>query len=305
MKIFTQLMDLDLKFKKTTIALGTFDGVHIGHQKIIGKAVNIAKQINAVSVVFTFQNHPLALIDPERCPLQIDSPKYKAALVEALGVGILLCMPVTKEFLELSPQEFILLLRQYLNPAYLVVGPNYSYGHKGAGTPELLKKAGEENGFQVIVHPPVHVGDTLVSSTAIRQYIQAGMVERATALLGRPHRVSGPVVDGERRGRKLGFPTANLNVLECGVMPGDGVYAVGVEFAGKRYRAVANVGNNPTFKGISRRLEVHIIDFSGVLYGQILTVEFLAKIRDEVKFSDVEELKAQLVHDVESAQQYF
>ncbi|MBP2650266.1 MAG: riboflavin biosynthesis protein RibF [Firmicutes bacterium] len=304
MKICNQLSELESKSVKTTVALGTFDGVHIGHQKIIGQAVDMAKQTNTVSVVFTFQNHPLSVIDPDQCPPQIDSLESKTALIKKLGVDILLQVPITDEFLNLSPDKFIDLLCQYLNPACLVVGPNYSYGYKGAGDHELLKKAGLKRGFAVIVHPPVYVGNTLVSSTTIRQYIQAGKVELAAELLGRPHQIKGPVINGDKRGRELGFPTANLSLQDGCIMPNDGVYAVYVDLDGRKYPAVANIGNNPTFNGVSHRTEIHIIDFAQDLYGQQLIVAFMAKIRDEVKFSGIEELKKQLSHDIKTARQY-
>ncbi|MBP2642622.1 MAG: riboflavin biosynthesis protein RibF [Firmicutes bacterium] len=304
MIICNQLSELVLNTKKSVIALGTFDGIHVGHKKIIRQAVEIAKEINALSVVFTFQQHPLSLIDPSRCPPQIDSSQRQAALIEELGVDILLRVPVTTEFLEMSPDDFVRLLCQDLNPACLVVGPNYSYGYKGGGTPKLLKRAGLANGFQVIVHSPVYVGDTLVSSTTIRQYIQSGKMELAAQLLGRYHLIAGPVVDGDKRGRTLGIPTANLNFEKGLVIPDDGVYAVWAEVNGKKYPAVANVGNNPTFQGVSHRIEVHIIHFSEVLYGQLLAIEFVTKLRGEIKFREVDELKTQMFHDVETAKQY-
>lgn len=305
MKTFTQITDLPRQLTKTAIALGTFDGVHIGHQKIIGTAVDLANKNGGTSVVFTFSNHPIEMIDPRRTPPQIVTQAEKARLIAGLGVDILLSVAFTKEFLQLKPQEFIDLLIKYLHPSHLVIGPNYHYGYKGEGTPTTLQSAGAASGFEVIVHPAVSFHSQLASSTSIRQLILQGNVRQATLLLGRPPRFSGTVIAGDRRGRKLGYPTANLGIDDRLVTPGNGVYAVRGRVGDNQYNGVASVGSNPTFPGKTRRIEVYLLDFSGDLYGQTMDVDFLEKLRDEKKFASVEELTAQIAADVEAARKYY
>jgi riboflavin kinase/FMN adenylyltransferase len=305
MQIYSQWASLNPPSSRTAIALGTFDGVHVGHQQIIRQAAELARSIDGTSVVFTFANHPLSVIDPARCPPQIVTPGYKAALIAELGIDVLLNIPFTKELLELLPQEFITLLVEALNPAYIVVGPNYSFGYKGMGTPAMLKDAGQAIGFEVVVHPAVYVGDILVSSTTIRQFILEGNIRQAAALLGRPHRIIGKVIAGDGRGKNLGYPTANINIDPGLVTPSNGVYAVYAYVDGSRYRGLANIGTNPTFAGKTRRIEAYIEDFSGDLYQQNLVVDFLEKLRDEQSFPSADALKAQIALDVEAAQKYY
>jgi riboflavin kinase/FMN adenylyltransferase len=305
MKQFSRLTDLKGQFSQTAVALGTFDGIHIGHQKIINQAVQLGRSLGLASVVFTFANHPLSRIDPRRCPPQIITVEYKAQLIAALGVDILLSLPFTSKFLHLSPEAFIELLLTYLRPAQVVVGPNYSFGYRGAGTPQMLERAGQQHGFAVNILPAVYKEDILVSSTAIRQLIQAGDVVPAAALLGRPVRISGPVAAGHRRGHILGYPTANLAIEPALVTPGDGVYAVCVAQGDQKFRGLANIGDNPTFADGRRRIEVHILGFTGDIYGQTIGVDFLGKLRGERKFCDAKALQAQIAQDIRDAQKYY
>jgi len=306
MKIFTHLADLkQQQFPKTAVALGTFDGVHIGHQKIIRQAVDLAASYGGASVVFTFANHPLSVINPRRCPPQIVTNEYKAELIQSLGVDILLSIPFTQEFLQLAPEEFIVLLLSHLHPANLVIGPNYHYGHKGSGTPDTLKTAGFNHGFNVVVHPAVYVQNIMVSSTSIRRFIHEGNIDQATLLLGRPPRIGGMVVSGDGRGKMLGYPTANIAIDNMLVIPSNGVYAVKVQIDDKRYNAVANIGINPTFTGQTRRIEVFLLNFEGNLYDRIILVDFLAKLRAEITFNSVSELTNQIAQDISSAQKYY
>ncbi|MCE5285115.1 MAG: bifunctional riboflavin kinase/FAD synthetase [Pelosinus sp.] len=305
MKIFTQITNLAQQFPNIAVALGTFDGVHIGHQEVIGKAVAFAKKSAGTSVVFTFSNHPLSAIAPEYCPLQLMSLESRANVLEKIGVDVLLTIPFTKEFLQLSPDEFITLLLNELAPKLVVVGPNYSFGNKSAGTPEMLKQAGLRHGFEVEVEPVVTLNGVVVSSTYIRQLITEGKVNEAEKFLGRLVSLSGTVVPGEQRGRKIGFPTANIELQTNLAVPQDGVYAVRVRIGAAVHYGVANIGVNPTFSGRKRRMEVHIMNFSGNLYQETLEVEFLAYLRLEQSFDSVESLKNQIARDVKAAQQYF
>jgi len=306
MKIFTQLADLkQQQFSQTAVALGTFDGVHIGHQKIIHQAVGLAASSGGASVVFTFANHPLSVINPRRCPPQIVTAEYKSELIQNLGVDVLLSIPFTEDFLRLTPEEFIILLLSHLKPANLVIGPNYHFGHKGSGTPETLKIAGQKHGFNVVVHPAVYVQNIMASSTSIRRFIHEGNIDQATLLLGRPPRVGGTVVTGDGRGKKLGYPTANIAIDNKLVIPANGVYAVEVQLDDKRYNGVANIGINPTFTEQTRRIEVFLLDFDANLYDQIILVDFLAKLRDEKAFHSVDELTNQIAQDISNAQKYY
>lgn len=305
MQVYTRLADLGGGLAGSAVALGTFDGLHIGHQHIIRQAVALARETGGPSVVFTFSNHPLSVIDPSRCPPLIATAEHKAELIAALGVDILLAVTFDRDLLALAPAAFIALLADKLRPAHIVVGPNYSFGHRGAGTPELLARAGEQYGFTVIVPPAVAVDGVPVSSTLIRQTVLAGDVARAAALLGRPFRIGGIVAAGEGRGRGLGYPTANITPADGQVIPADGVYAAYVQAGGARYRAVANIGANPTFQGKQRRVEAHLLSFAGNLYGQAIQVDFLAKIRDEITFAGADALRAQIDRDVAAAAGYF
>ncbi|WP_207857848.1 bifunctional riboflavin kinase/FAD synthetase [Lucifera butyrica] len=292
-------------FPAVSVALGTFDGIHLGHQKIISRVVNLARSSGGTSVVFTFSNHPLAVLAPEHCPPQIVSQQDKAALIEKLGVDVLLTIPFTREFLRLSPAAFITMLADNLGPRHVVVGPNYSFGYQGAGTPDVLQQAGRENSFSVEVHESVYVETMLVSSTLIRQCITEGNIRQATMLLGRLPCVTGTVIAGDQRGRTLGYPTANLAVDANLVLPADGVYAVRVNNQKNQYYGVANIGKNPTFQGSERRLEVYILDYTANLYGQVLTVEFVERIRSEIRFATTDELKRQIGQDVAAVRSYF
>jgi len=308
MEIYNKIVNLYADFPGIVIALGTFDGIHIGHQKIISRAVNLAKQINGTSVVFTFSNHPLSVVAPQRCPLQLVTEDYKAELIQELGVDVLLTIPFTPQFLKISALQFIDLAMKNLSPKHIVVGPNYFFGYKRSGTPQFLEQAGAQHGFNVEIHPTVYVNDTndmIVSSTLIRQMIVAGNIDQAAQLLGRPVKVKGIVIHGAKRGRALGYPTINLSIAKQLILPADGVYAVSLSIGNIEYNGIANIGNNPTFNGIDRCLEVHILDYSGDLYGQSVIVSFLKYIRGQITFPGPAELKLQICHDINVAQFYF
>jgi len=305
MKIFNKIVNLSADFPGITVALGTFDGIHMGHQKVISRAVDLAKQINGTSVVFTFSNHPLSIVAPQRCPLQLVTEDDKADLLKELGVDVLLTIPFTMDFLQLSALQFIHLIMDNLNPKEIVVGPNYFFGYNRSGTPEFLQQSGIKYGFNVEIQPTVYVNDKIVSSTSIRQMILSGDIDQAAQLLGRPVKVSGTVIHGAKRGRELGYPTINLQFSKQLILPVDGVYAVSLTIKNIHYNGVANIGNNPTFNEIERRLEVHILDYSGDLYGQPVTVIFLKHIRGQITFSSSTELKWQICEDIKAAQLYF
>ena len=252
--------------KGTAVALGTFDGVHIGHQSIIQRAMNLAKAHKLVSVVYTFSNHPLEQIAPDKVPMQIGDNISKADILKAMGVQMLVNVAFNEKLCRQSPEAFIDELCRSLNPHYLVTGPNFSFGAKAKGNPRMLLRMGEEYGFQAEVGQAVQLDGRMVSSTRIRSLIEAGDLEKTNEYLGRYFSFGGRVIHGDHRGRKLGFPTANLAIGSHRAMLPNGAYAVLIWLNGKRYNGIANIGDNPTFEGCNRRLEVNILDFSQNIY---------------------------------------
>ena len=286
------------KYLRPVVALGMFDGVHLGHAAVIRHAIDIAKKISGTSIVFTFSNHPLTIIAPEDAPLMIGSKNLRREIFSDIGVDVLLEIPFTKEFSRKSPEEFLQLLQEKISPAFVVTGPNYTFGRFGRGNGRLLLREAENFGFKAEVCQAFTVERKIVSSTRIRALIAAGDLISANELLGRNFTYAGEVVNGDRRGRKLGFPTANIELDDRRAMLPNGAYIVRVKVRGKNFNGIANIGDNPTFKVARRRLEVFIDDFSANIYGEEIFVSFVGKLRDEKNFSSAEELKAQLVEDL-------
>ena len=305
METYSSIPNLTEKNTKTVIALGTFDGIHLGHKAIINKAITEAKRLKALSVVLTFSNHPLSILSPQNSPLVITSQFEKEKIISSLGVDILINMPFTTDFLKITPYDFVKMVASLLQPQKIVVGPNYSFGYKGAGNPELLKKLGLEFDFSAEIFSPIQYDDHIVSSTLIRNLITEGNIDRANILLDRFFKVTGRVTHGDKRGKQIGFPTANINITEGLVVPMNGVYATKVNYCNEVFNAVTNVGVNPTFKGNDRRIEVHILDFDKNIYGQEIEVEFIGKIRSEKKFSGADELIAQIKKDLITAKRFY
>lgn len=307
MEIITSLeAELKNKYPATVIALGTFDGLHLGHTDVINTARDYAERSGLKLAVFTFSNHPLALIRPDLVPVRIISAEEKIKLLESFGVDYLINIPFTEDFAALSPDEFLDRLACF-NYRCLVVGENFTYGFLGSGKTETLERSGRKNGFDVIVRPLVKMNGNVVSSTGIRNLIQAGHIEYANRMLGRAYAITGTIVHGEQRGRKLGFPTANIELLHGEMaVPAPGVYAVTVSIEGSIYEGMGNIGNNPTFNDVEHaRLEVNLFNCSGDLYGKTMSVQFHKYIRAEKKFSGVEELCRQIEEDKKAIKTYF
>lgn len=307
MEIITSLdAELKNKYPATVIALGTFDGLHLGHTDVINTARNYAERSGLKLAVFTFSNHPLALIRPDLVPVRIISAEEKIKLLESFGVDYLINIPFTKDFAALSPDEFLDRLACF-NYRCLVVGENFTYGFLGSGKTETLERSGRKNGFDVIVRPLVKINGNVVSSTGIRNLIQAGHIEYANRMLGRAYAITGTIVHGEQRGRKLGFPTANIELLHGEMaVPAPGVYAVTASIESSIYEGMGNIGNNPTFNDVEHaRLEVNLFNCSGDLYGKTMSVQFHKYIRAEKKFSGVEELCRQIEEDKKAIKTYF
>ena len=292
-----------LNGRATAVALGTFDGVHVGHQSIIRRAISLAKAHKLTSVVYTFSNHPLAVVAPEMVPMQIGDNISKADIMAELGVQVLVNVPFTEKLCRQSPEDFLLDLQQSLNPRYVVTGPNFSFCAKAKGNPRMLVRVGEDYGVQAEIGQAVQLDGKMVSSTRIRGLIESGNLEKTNEYLGRFFSFGGRVIHGDHRGRKLGFPTANLAIGDKRAMLPNGAYAVKVLLNGVTYKGIANIGDNPTFEGCNRRLEVNILDFAKDIYDCPLTVQFAAKLREQKKFSGVEALVKQLHADEEKARQ--
>lgn len=307
MEIITSLdAELKNKYPATVIALGTFDGLHLGHTDVINTARNYAERSGLKLAVFTFSNHPLALIRPDLVPVRIISAEEKIKLLESFGVDYLINIPFTEDFAALSPDEFLERLDCF-NYRCLVVGENFTYGFLGSGKTETLERSGRKNGFDVIVRPLVKMNGNVVSSTGIRNLIQAGHIEYANRMLGRAYAITGKIVHGEQRGRKLGFPTANIELLHGEMaVPAPGVYAVTASIEGSIYEGMGNIGNNPTFNDVEHaRLEVNLFNCCGDLYGKTMSVQFHKYIRAEKKFSGVEKLCRQIEEDKKAIKTYF
>ena len=303
MRVFNKFEDFPPEYKGCVLALGTFDGIHLGHVDIINTAKQYAREHKEKTVVFSFKNHPLSLIAPERKPSMLCFESRKKALLRRLSIDALFNMYFDKNFAAISSAQFILTLKKYFAPSCIVVGDNYSYGYLGAGTATTLARDGEKYGFDVIVQNLVKVDDIVVSSTNIRKYILAGNIETANKLLGRHYTLSGKVVRGDARGRTLGFPTANLKAAPGSqTVPADGVYAATAKIGKTNFPAVVSIGNNPTFSVRERRIEAHILNFDEDIYGKTIQLSFIARIRDEKKFAGAGELVLNIKQDIAFAQ---
>jgi riboflavin kinase/FMN adenylyltransferase len=287
------------------MTIGVFDGVHCGHQHVIGHTVKRAHELGVQSVVVTFDPHPSEVVRPGSHPALLTEPARKAELIEALGVDVLCVMPFTLEFSRLTPEQFVHdTLVEHLHAALVVVGENFRFGHKAAGDVELLGRLGRTFGFSVEGAPLVADDATVFSSTYIRACVDAGDVAAAARALGRPHRLDGVVVRGDQRGRELGFPTANLMTSSYAAVPADGIYAAWIVRDRSRPRmAAVSIGSNPTFSGRERRVEAYVLDFDGDLYGERLSLDFVARLREQRDYSAVEPLVAQIAEDVAQVRQ--
>ncbi len=299
----------------TFLTIGNFDGVHRGHQALLRRLLEAKAQsglAEARTAVMTFDPHPLQVLRPEAPVRLLTTPEERMEMMAELGMDVGIIQPFTRELAELSPEAFVQMLVDHLGLAGLVVGPDFALGRGRRGTVEVLRELGQRHGFQVhVVHPITWQGQEVRSFT-LRQLIQSGEVAQAMALLTRPYRLKGTVVRGDGRGRQIGVPTANLRVDPLRLLPGDGVYATwtwvgGPPGEGHSFPSVTNIGVRPTVDGRGgRQVEVHLLDFpppgqDGDLYGQELTVEFIARLRDEQRFPSLDALVAQIRRDVERA----
>lgn len=302
MRVVRHLERVSPRLGPVVLTLGNFDGVHRGHEAIIRRAVAEARARQAQAAVLTFHPHPVAVLAPERASPRIQSLRDRLERFRVLGVDLAVVRRFTPTFAAVGAEPFVTeFLLPRLEVVHVVVGHNVSFGRRREGTVETLRTLGARHGFGVEDVGPVKAGEEDVSSTALRRVLAAGDVRRAAELLGRPHALRGRVVGGERRGRTLGFPTANLHTKPGVLLPPDGVYAVQARVGDGARPAVMNVGMRPTFDGLRRTVEVHVLDFDGDLYGRWLVVELIARLRGEQRFSGVDALRAQIAADVAQA----
>lgn len=299
MRIVYGLENIIPSHRRSVIAIGMFDGVHKGHQRIIKTTVKKAKQKRAQSVVFTFNRHPLEVVKPGSHPPILTSSPLKARLIELLGVDLLVVIHFTKTFSELSPNEFVNKISQTMNIEEIVVGENFRFGKGAAGDVAFLKSYGKNKGFQVTSLSLVKAEGDSISSTRIRRLLKEGNLTAVRSILGRFPIVTGLVVAGVGRGSLLGFHTANIETPDKASLPGRGVYAGFIRIGeGRRKKCAISIGTAPTFSGTKSRLEAHILGFKGDIYGKQVELEIKAKIRDEKKFEDARALARQIARDV-------
>jgi len=300
MKIIRAANELKAGGRKVCLAIGFFDGVHLGHQQIIRQTLADARQHDALALVLTFDRHPNTIVAPARVPPLIYSLPQKLRVIESLGVDTLLLIPFDKQFSRQTGEEFIRRLAHETGQIQsLCVGADFVFGHHRSGNVPLLRQLGGEMGFTVHGLAAVALDGQIVSSTRIREFIRDGDLDTVSQMIGRPYAISGRVIKGQRLGQQLGFPTANLDVAGL-ALPPKGVYAGHVNVDGKAYRAALNIGLRPTVSSESQALhaEAHLLNFNGNLYNRELEVEIGDKLREEKKFASKAELREQIALDI-------
>ncbi len=283
------------------VALGSFDGLHIGHRALIEAACSLARENSASSMVSTFENHPLTVISPDIIPQLLMDEDEKLDLLKSMGVDIVNLMKFSHEFMEIEPEDFICKLVKHYNVKGIVVGYNYRFGHKNKGDLKLLNSMSNILGYRLKVIDPVYCNNEIVSSTTIRNLIKAGDIEKANLMLNRPYYLYGTVVRGRNIGHKIGFPTINLQIPEYRVIPKVGVYYTHVLIDGCIYKGITSVGYNPTVQGNKLTVETHVLNFDKEIYGESVRTYFISYMRDEIKFGSLDELKKQLASDKNDA----
>ena len=305
MQLIENLEDIKSAFNNAVITIGNFDGVHIGHQALFHEVIERADAINGTSIAMTFEPHPIRVLMQNGHPPLITLYDQKVELIEKSGIDVLIVVPFNREFAAITAKEYVLdILIRRIGAQVIVVGEDYTFGKNREGNINLLRSYAEALDIQVEVVDWIPISkksDDRISSTRIRKLVMDGRVRDAHKLLGRHYQIKGEVVTGRDRGGKLlGFPTANIN-LHDELCPKPGVYAVTVESKENTYKGVANIGYSPTFDDHEFTVEVHILDFDDDIYGQDIRVNFIQRIRDEIKFSSIEDLSDQIKQDVLTA----
>lgn len=291
------------EYRGGMLSIGNFDGVHRGHQQMFASLVSHARELDVPAIVLTFDPHPIEILRPGEVPPRLTTNERKIELIEQCGVDVLITYPTDLRLLNLSPQDFFeAVVLGELDARGLVEGPNFFFGRNRAGDVEVLHQLCQQFGRMLDVVPPVFVGTQMVSSSTVRALIVEGDVTQANDLLGHRYGLRGLVTKGAVRGRTLGFPTANVTHVAT-VLPRDGVYAGVAYHAGESWPAAINLGPNPTFGERRRKLEAHLLGFTGDLYDQMLDIEFVSRLRDTQTFPNVDALKAQLADDIRHVRQ--
>ena len=305
MKVFDDIATLRAHLRAPIATVGNFDGLHRGHQAIVGTVLERGRETGGSRLLITFDPHPLKVLAPERAPRMLTTRKQKLALIEAAGIEFLLILPFTMELAEVPAERFVREhLAEGLGPSEVYVGANFNFGRGRAGNADLLIRLCGELGIRAAQVPEVLYLNSPVSSSRIRRALQAGEVELARELLGRPYVLEGTVIHGASRGAALGFPTANL-ATENELVPQDGVYVTEAVIDGAAHPAVTNIGSRPTFEEASYAIETHVLDRPGDLYDRPLEVRLLARLRPELKFDSPGSLVEQVRRDVRRARDYF
>jgi riboflavin kinase/FMN adenylyltransferase len=306
-KIIHAIKDLNAGSQKVCVAIGFFDGVHLGHQQILRQTISDAQQHEAISVVVTFDVHPNSVVAPQRVPPLIYPLSKKLRVIESLGLDAVCLVHFDKSFSEITGEEFIRgLARDFKQVQSICVGSDFTFGHKRSGNVALLRTLGQELKFSVHGLANVSLDNQTVSSTRVRDAIRAGNLDFASQMLGRSYSLGGRVIEGAQVGRKLGFPTANLDVAGL-VLPPGGVYAAHARVCGKSFRAAVNIGHRPTIESSTPKLhvEAHLLDVGQDIYGEELELTFVSKLRDEKKFPSSDALREQIGRDIEAARALF
>lgn len=289
---------------KTYIALGSFDGLHIGHMSLINKAIELSALNNAKSMIYTFKNHPLSIVNKNKMPKLLMDNDTKLELLRKLNIDIVNLAHFNNEFMKISPEDFVINMIRHYNLKGIIVGFNYKFGYKNSGDIKLLEKLSRKFNFELyIINPVIYSGD-IVSSSRIRSLISNGNVKKANKMLLTPFMLQGEIIKGRQIGRTIEFPTANLKYNDDIIEPGIGVYFTLVEHKGKIYKGITSVGYNPTVEDFKKNIsiETYILDFDQNIYGENIRIYFITKMRDEMKFNSLTELAVQLRKDKNFAQ---
>lgn len=302
---FEQELNVAIPHEGTVLTIGVFDGVHLGHQTLIGQLVKLSKEWGLQSALMTFHPNPITIVRPGTQVRYLTNVDERAAIIKSLGIDIVLPVTFTPELSRVKARDFVAILKERLKIKGLVVGPDFALGHNREGNIEFLTETGKEMNFSVHVVSYQDAQGTRISSTAIRTALAEGKVSIANLYLGRTYTVPGTVVQGAARGRLLGFPTANLSVWSEQAIPADGIYATRVRNNGDVHAAATYVGTRPTFGGGERIIESYLLDFDGDLYGKRVLVEWIEKVREDRVFDTVDDLQVQMRKDVKKARGIF
>ncbi len=305
MQVICDLKQLTPPLEASVVTVGNFDGVHLAHQQLLKQVIDLAHQSNATPVAITFDPHPIKLLAPDRAPKILTTLDRKIRLIGNLGIDAVVILPFTRELAHLSPSDFVdKILQERLRAIGVIVGPNFRFGYRQAGDVKTLMKLGSERGFKVEVVSYIEVRGQRVSSTRIRELLAAGRVHTAGRLLGRPFSNSGPVVAGRGVGRKQTAPTVNLAPVEE-QHPGTGVYVTRTRLGNDVHQSVTNIGYKPTFGDLDLSIETYLLNFEGEIQEKEVEIEYLHRLRDEIKFQNPAMLKIQIQEDVRRSRKFF